>query len=136
LELAQFYEYGYKPRLGVDYTVEVLSNTYSGTGNATVSAQIVPTNVNYSGGAPVTVNINVTMPASVPGEQPAVVAFGGGYTANGIANVSFPSWAFDIRSDGGAWGNPNRFGTFYTLFPYQRNSTSHDSSILIANATA
>ncbi|NLF04889.1 MAG: hypothetical protein GX593_07825 [Actinomycetales bacterium] len=136
LELAQFYEYGYKPRLGEDYTVNLLSNTYAGTGNASVQAQIVPTNANYSGGVPVNVTINVTIPASVPGDQPAAVAFGGGYTANGIANVSFPSWAFDIRSDSGAWGSPNRFGTFYTLFPYQRNSTSHDSSILIANATA
>lgn len=136
LELAQFYEYGYKPRLGVDYTVEVVTNDFAGVGNATVTARVVPTNANYAGGVPVTVTIPVTVPATVPGGQPAVVAFGGAYTANGIANVPFPSWAFDIRSDGGAWGNPNRFGTFYTLFPYVRNSTSADSSILIANATA
>lgn len=136
LELAQFYEYGYKPQLGVDYTVTVLSNGYAGTGNATVTAQVVPTNARFSGGVPVTITIAVTMPTNVPDGEKAVVAFGGGYTANGIANVAFPNWAFDIRSDAGAWGNPNRTGTFYTLFPYVRNSTAADSSILIANATA
>lgn len=136
LELAQFYEYGYKPQLGTDYTVNLLTNAYSGAGNATVTAQVVPTNANYSGGAPVNITISITMPANVPAGERAPVAFGGGYTANGIANIGFPSWAFDIRSDSGAWGNPNRIGTFYTLFPYQRNSTSADSSILIANATA
>jgi chitodextrinase len=136
LDLAQFYEYGYKPQLGVDYTVTLLTNSYAGTGNATVTAQIVPTNVNFAGGTPVNISIAVTMPAAVPGGQKAAVAFGGGYTANGIANIAYPSWAFDIRSDAGAWGSPNRFGTFYTLFPYARNSTSADSSILIANATA
>ena len=136
LDLAQFYEYGYKPQLGVDYTVNLLTNAYAGTGNATVTAQIVPTNVNFSGGVPVNITITVAMPASVPGGQKAAVAFGGGYTANGIANIAYPSWAFDSRTDAGAWGNPNRSGTFYTLFPYARNSTSADSSILIANATA
>ena len=55
---------------------------------------------------------------------------------NGIANIAFPNWAWDNRTDAGAWGNPNRTGTFYKLFPYARNSTSADSSILIANATA
>lgn len=136
LDLAQFYEYGYKPRLGVDYTITILTNTYAGAGNATVTAQVVPTNVNFTGGVPVNITITVVMPASVPGGQKAVVAFGGGYTANGIANIAFPNWAFDNRTDTGAWGNPNRTGTFYTLFPYARNSTSADSSILIANATA
>lgn len=136
LELAQFYEYGYKPQLGDDYTVTVLTNAYAGTGNATVTAQVVPTNARFSGGVPVNVTITVTMPTNVPEGQKAVVAFGGGYTANGIANVAFPNWASDNRTDAGAWGNPNRTGTFYTLFPYQRNSTAHDSSILIANATA
>ena len=82
------------------------------------------------------VTITVTLPASVPGGQKAAVAFGGGYTADGIANIDFPNWGGDNRTDAGAWGNPNRTGTFYTLFPYVRNSTSADSSILIANATA
>jgi len=136
LDLAQFYEYGYKPQLGIDYTVSLVSNPYAGGGSATVTALVTPTNVNFAGGVPVTVTIPVTIPTTVPGGQRAAIAFGGGYTANGIANVPYPSWAFDIRSDSGAWGSPNRFGTFYTLFPYARNSTSADSSILIANATA
>lgn len=136
LDLAQFYEYGYKPRAGEDYTVELVGNAYSGTGNPVVTARAVPTNANFAGGVPVDITITVTLPASVPGDRKAAVAFGGGYTANGIANIGFPNWAFDNRSDAGAWGNPNRNGTFYALFPYARNSTSADSSILIANATA
>jgi chitodextrinase len=136
LELAQFYEYGYKPQLGEDYTVELLTNPYAGTGPATVTARVTPTNANFAGGAPVNITITVTLPTSVPDGQKAVLAFGGGYTAQGIANVGFPNWAGDSRSDNGAWGNPNRGGVFYTLFPYVRNSTSADSSILIANATA
>lgn len=136
LDLAQFYEYGYKPRLGVDYTVNVTGNTYNGTGNPTVTAQVVPTNANFSGGVPVTISIPITLPASVPGGAKAAVGFSTAFTANGIANVTFPTWGSDNRTDTGAWGNPNRTGTFYTLFPYVRNSTSADSSILIANATA
>lgn len=136
LDLAQFYEYGYKPRLGVDYTISITGNAYAGTGNPTVTAQVVPTNRNFTGGVPVNISIPITLPASVPGGGKAVVGFSAGFTANGIANVTFPTWGSDNRTDTGAWGNPNRTGTFYTLFPYVRNNTSADSSILIANATA
>ncbi|GMA94967.1 hypothetical protein GCM10025881_17910 [Pseudolysinimonas kribbensis] len=136
LSLAQFYEYGYKPQLGVDYTVKVTGNAYAGTGNPVVTAQVIPTNRNFDGGVPVNISIPITLPTSVPGGGKAAVGFSTNFTANGIANVTFPSWAFDVRTDAGAWGNPNRIGTFYTLFPYQRNSTSADSSILIAHATA
>jgi len=136
LDLAQFYEYGYKPRLGVDYTINITGNTYAGTGNPTVTAQVVPTNANFAGGVPVNISIPITLPTSVPGGGKAAVGFSTNFTANGIANVNFPTWGSDNRTDTGAWGNPNRTGTFYTLFPYVRNSTSADSSILIANATA
>jgi chitodextrinase len=136
LDLAQFYEYGYKPQKGKDYTVEIVGNTYASGGTATVTARVIPTNATFSGGTPVNITITVTLPSAVPGGGKAAVAFGGGFTANGIANIPYPNWASDNRSDAGAWGNPNRTGTFYTLFPYVRNSTAADSSILIANATA
>jgi hypothetical protein len=137
LELAQFYEYGYKPKPGVDYTISLISNTYSGTGKPTVTARVTPTNANFTGGVSQDVTITVTLPtAGVPEGQRAPVAFSGGYTANGIADITFPNWAGDNRTDAGAWGNPNRTGTFYTLFPYSRNSTSADVSIEMANATA
>ena len=136
LELAQFYEYGYKPKLGVDYTITITENSYNGAGNPSVGARVTPTNFNYAGGVYQDVSISVTLPSNLPEGQKAPISFGGNWTANGIANVPFPNWAWDLRTDAGAWGNPNRAGIFYKLFPYARNSTSADSSILIANATA
>jgi hypothetical protein len=136
LELAQFYEYGYKPQPGADYTIALTSNSYAGEGNASVTAQVTPTNLRFAGGVPVDITVNVTLPTAAPQGQRAPLSFGGNWTANGIASVAFPNWAGDSRSDAGAWGNPNRNGTFYRLFPYARNSTAADSSILIANATA
>jgi hypothetical protein len=136
LELAQFYEYGYKPKPGVDYTIAITDNSYNGAGNPSVGARVTPTNVHFSDGVYQDVSISVALPANVPEGQKAPISFGGNWTANGIANVAFPNWAWDIRTDAGAWGNPNRTGVFYKLFPYTRNSTSADSSILITNATA
>lgn len=136
LDLAEFYEYGYKPRLGEDYTIAITDNGYDGTGNPRVGARITPTNRHFAGGAPLDWAVTVTLPAEVPGGQKAPIGFGGNWTAYGIASVPFPNWAGDNRTDAGAWGAPNRNGTFYGLFPYVRNSTTADSSILIANATA
>ncbi|WP_171681690.1 glucuronyl esterase domain-containing protein [Paenibacillus planticolens] len=137
LELAQFYEYGYKPKLDVDYKVSLVTNSYAGTGNATVTAKVTPTNVNFTGGTEQNVTISITMPtAGVPEGQAAPISFAGSWTANGIANISFPNWAADgVRTDL-AWGNPNRSGTFYNLFPYSRNNTTADVSVIMANATA
>lgn len=136
LELAQFYEYGYKPKLGLDYTIAITDNSYNGSGNPSVGARVTPTNVHFSGGAYVDQSISVILPSNAPEGKKAPIAFGGSWTANGIANVAFPNWAWDIRTDVGAWGGPNRAGVFYKLFPYARNSAFADSSILIANATA
>jgi hypothetical protein len=136
LDLAQFYEYGYKPKLGVDYTISITENSYNGAGAPTVTARVTPTNVNFTGGVYLDGTISMTLPSNVPEGQKAPISFGGNWTANGIANIGFPNWASDNRTDVGAWGNPNRTGTFYRIFPYARNSTSADSSILIANATA
>jgi hypothetical protein len=97
---------------------------------------VTPTNVRFAGGVPLDRTITITLPANAPEGQKAPIAFGGNWTANGIASTPFPNWAGDIRTDVGAWGNPNRSGVFYQLFPYSRNSVSADSSILIANATA
>ncbi len=136
LELAQFYEYGYKPKPGADYTITITDNSYHGDGNPSVVARVTPTNLRFAGGVGQDVTVSVTLPAEAPGLRAAPVSFGGRWTANGIANVAFPNWAWDNRTDAGAWGGPNRAGVFYKLFPYVRNSTSADSSILIANATA
>ena len=136
LDLAQFYEYGYKPRPGDDYTITITDNSYNGIGNPSVSARVTPTNKRFAGGEPLDLTITVTQPPEVPQNRPAPISFGGNWTAYGIASVPFPNWAGDNRTDAGAWGNPHRTGTFYRLFPYARNSTRADSSILIGNATA
>lgn len=136
LQLAQFYEYGYKPQRELDYSITLTDNGFRGEGNPRVSARVTPTNRHYKGGEPLDVTINITLPESVPGGIAAPVAFGGSFAAFGLASVAFPNWAGDSRSDAGAWGNPNRNGSFYRLFPYTRNSTSGDASILVANATA
>ncbi len=137
LDLAQFYEYGYKPQLGLDYTLNITSNTWDGTGRPSITTTVTPTNVRFKGGTAQSITFRLTMPtAGVPAGQKAPIAFGGSWTASGVANITYPSWASDSRSDNGAWGTPNRSGTFYNLFPYTRNSTVADSSIEIANATA
>jgi hypothetical protein len=136
LELAQFYEYGYKPKLGTDYTITIADNSYNGEGNPGIGARVTPTNAHFADGVYQDVSISVILPSNIPEGQKAPISFGGNWTANGIANIPFPNWAWDIRTDTGAWGNPNRTGIFYKLFPYVRNSTSADSTILIANATA
>lgn len=133
-DLAQFYEYGYKPRLGVDYTVEVTTNAYSSGTTAQVIGRVTPTNVNYTGGTAQNVTINVTLPASTPNGGKAAVGIGAGFTAYGFANINWPTWGSDVRTDSYAWGT--RTGTFYTLFPYARNSTTADSSVTIGQATA
>ncbi len=135
LQLAQFYEYGYKPQAGEDYTITLTDNGYSGAGNAVVGSRGMPNNRRFTGGVPLDMTVTVTLPPAVPGDRPAPVALGGNWTANGIASVAFPNWAGDSRGDAGAWGSPNRSGPFYRLFPYVRNSATADSSILIANAT-
>jgi len=135
LELAQFYEYGYKPLRGRDYDIALTGNSYDGSGNPTVSARVTPTNARFAGGEAVDITVAVTLP-ELPGDGPAPVALGGHWTDEGLASVAFPSWAGDARNDDGAWGSPNRGGIFYRLFPYARNSTAADSGILIANATA
>jgi hypothetical protein len=136
LELAQFYEYGYKPRLGEDYTIAVTQNAYDGTGNPTIGARVTPTNARFTGGTPFDWTISINLPADAPDGRKAPIGFGGNWAAYGIAQIAFPNWAGDNRTDAGAWGNPNRNGTFYRVFPYVRNSAMADSSILIANATA
>lgn len=147
-ELAQFYEYGPKPKRGVDYNINLTTNAYAGTGTtATVVAQVIPTNANWTGGVPVNITVTVTFPtAGLPEGQKAVIGFSTSMTANGIANVGLPTnWAADNRFDNGAWGNPAVSGnrtngagvvpTFYTIFPYARNSTSQDVSYCMATAT-
>jgi hypothetical protein len=142
-ELAQFYEYGYKPKLGVDYTISLVANAYSGTGNPQVIATVTPTNVNFNGGVASNLTLNLTLPiAGLPEGQKAVIGFSTNMTANGLANIGLPTnWGADSRSDNGAWGNPvsnppgNRTGVFYTFFPYTRNSTSADVSFSMAVAT-
>ena len=106
------------------------------TGNPSVGARVTPTNAHFTGGSFVDSTITVTLPANVPRRpesadllrrqldgqrhrQYCLPQLGGGYSHR-------------CRSVGQS--QPHRH--VLPLFPYVRNSTSADSSILIANATA
>ncbi|MDR1638126.1 MAG: hypothetical protein LBT59_00385 [Clostridiales bacterium] len=135
LALAEFYEYGYKPKLGVDYNITITTNAYAGTGNAVVAAQVVPTNTgHWTGGANQTLTVTVTNPtgASVGGQK---AGLGFGVSGNGIAAVSSGSanWGSDNRTDAYAWGT--RSNTFYTMFPFNRNKAGTDVSYEMTYAT-
>ena len=123
LELAQFYEYGYKPRLGEDYTIALTDNNFNGDGNPGRQRegdadQRALCRWHAAG------HDHHCDTAAASAGRPARADFLWRQLALPTASpVSpFPSWAGDSRSDAGAWGNPNRTGTFYRLFPYVRNS--------------
>jgi hypothetical protein len=131
LDLAQFYEYGYKPQEG---TVEIVDITPAGasykvTYNVTANGQTIET------------YFNLSLPATAQTGGAAIIIGDESFTASGIAGVSAPTeWTTDDRSDAVAWGNRNAYGfdfntlamremgLFYKLFPYERNSTNEVSA--------
>ncbi|MDR1439518.1 MAG: hypothetical protein LBJ10_05760, partial [Clostridiales bacterium] len=132
LALAEFYEYGYKPQLGVDYTISITTNSYAGSGNASVVARVTPTNTGYwRGGAAQNITVAVTNPQLYNGQK---VGLGFGVSGSGLAAVTNPTtWPFgDTRSDA-VWGA--RSGMFKNLFPYERNRVGTDVSNAMAYAT-
>ena len=107
LELAQFYEYGYKPRLGEDYTLELISNNYDDGDQAAVTARVTPTNARYTGGEARDISIEVALPTISVDGSPAPVALGSNFIDAGLEH-SFRGLARDECTDAGARGNPIR----------------------------
>ncbi|MDR1062010.1 MAG: hypothetical protein LBL83_12590 [Clostridiales bacterium] len=133
LALAEFYEYGYKPRLGVDYTISVTTNNYAGSGNATVTASVVPTNTgHWRNGTAQNVTVTISNPQLYNGQKAGV---GFGVSGNGLASTTNGTWPFgDTRSDS-VWGTRAGNTIFTRLFPYERNRAGADVSNAMAYAT-
>ncbi|MBO7353464.1 MAG: leucine-rich repeat protein, partial [Lachnospiraceae bacterium] len=143
LDLAQFYEYGYKPGAPDDavYSVEyheagekkyrwsnsqqkyVENGTYTSTA-ATVKMQLTVGSVTKD------ISFDIAYPTADQlaasgneGRQiPILLSYDGeisAYLDQGIAVASIPSVVSDTRTNEYAWGN--RTGAFYDLYPYHRN---------------
>lgn len=143
LDLAQFYEYGYKPEYdnltitsasyhhkGDKYMRESRSNpgtwkedVYTDTG-ASIAADVTVGNVTKS------ISYDITFPSDEQIEKsghkgsklPIVLSFDGtisSYTDAGLAMITVPSVCSDTRTNDYAWNN--RTGLFYELYPYSRN---------------
>jgi hypothetical protein len=132
LDLAQFYEYGYKPQEG---TVEIVDITPAAAGAYKVTYSVT------ANGQTIETYFNLRLPATAQTGGAAIVIGDESFTASGIAGVSAPTeWTTDDRSDAVAWGNRNAYGfdfstlamremgLFYKLFPYERNSTAEVSA--------
>lgn len=143
LDLAQFYEYGYKPEYdsltitsasyhhkGEKYMREShgtpgtwKEDVYTDTG-ASIAANVTVGNVTKS------ISFNITFPSDEQIEKsghegkklPIVLSFDGAissYTEAGLAMITVPSVCSDTRTNDYAWNN--RTGLFYELYPYSRN---------------
>ncbi|MDR0905447.1 MAG: hypothetical protein LBN00_04645 [Oscillospiraceae bacterium] len=132
LDLAQFYEYGYKPQEG---TVEIRDIAADAAGSYKVTYAVT------ANGKTVETYFNIKLPATAQAGGAAIIIGDQSFMAQGIAGVTAPTeWTTDDRSDAVAWGNRNAYGfdfgtfamremgLFYKLFPYSRNSTSEVSA--------
>lgn len=132
LDLAQFYEYGYKPEAPDAMTISNVSyGMIAGDawGFTMYPGYIINTSVTY-GDVTKSIAFNLFMPseeqlqASGHGENVPVVLNFDGYNADyieaGFAVLSLPSFTGgDVRANEYAWGT--RTGVFYEFFPYSRN---------------
>lgn len=143
LDLAQFYEYGYKPEDpdSVSYSVEYHEAGETKYRWSTSRNKYVEDGVYASTEASVTMNITVgekteaiTFSIAYPTaeqlaasgnegrEIPILLSYDGTiseYLDRGIAVASVPSVVSDTRTNEYAWGE--RTGQFYNLYPYHRN---------------
>lgn len=143
LDLAQFYEYGYKPEYDsltvkkaeahkageTKYRWSNSKQKYVEDGTYTSSAVSITVTVTV-GDRSKDISFEVNMPtdaqieASGHAEErlPIVLSFDGdiaSYTNAGIALIKVPSVVSDTRTNDYAWNK--RTGTFYDLYPYSRN---------------
>lgn len=143
LDLAQFYEYGYKPEYdsleiieasaykeGDKYMRESMSNP--GTmkedvrkeSGAAFKARVTVGDASKDFDISVAFPSQAKLAASGHADEklPIVLSFDGAissYTDAGLALITVPSVVSDTRTNDYAWGN--RTGAFYELYPYERN---------------
>ena len=149
LDLAQFYEYGYKPGApdSAAYTVEyheageqksrinskgkVVYTDYWGNPLGTYTSSAATVKMQFTvGSVTKDISFDISYPTAEQlaasgneGRQiPILLSYDGeisAYLEQGIAVVSLPSVVSDTRTNEYAWGN--RTGAFYELYPYHRN---------------
>ncbi len=131
LDLAQFYEYGYKP--GAPDAMEITGVTYGQSAGSWWSPGYYRYKIDFTmtyGAVTKTLSCDLVMPtdaqllASGHGTNvPVVLSFDGKidpYLDAGIAVLVVPAvTGGDVRTNAYAWGT--RTGVFYELFPYSRN---------------
>ena len=124
LDLAQFYEYGYKPPMPEDIAIGTIRWTDGGFDWATFANRpagwVIPVSVTY-GGKTETIEYTLALPEKQDRPAPVLLSFGAdsaGYLQAGIAVLEVPaSVTTDDRND--PWRS--RAGTLRSFFPYRRN---------------
>lgn len=143
LDMAQFYEYGYKPDAPDNMTIQKIQHYNTGdqrtilfwgfwpmTVTVTCPTDIVTLDITV-GETTASLEFTVYSPTQeqlqtsghTAGPVPVVLSYDGDnavYRDAGFAVVEVPSASSgDVRTNEYAWGTRN--GTFYTLYPYSRN---------------
>lgn len=130
LDLAQFYEYGYKPPMPDSIAIGALRWTSGGFDWTTFANQpagwVIPVAVTY-GSKTETIEYTLALPDKPEGPAPVLLSFGADSAtllSKGIAVLEVPaSVTTDDRND--PWLNRmtggNRAGTLRSFFPYRRD---------------
>ncbi|MCR4932764.1 MAG: hypothetical protein K6A29_01060, partial [Lachnospiraceae bacterium] len=123
LDLAQFYEYGYKPEydnLKIAKVEEKLGQNKKISITATVTVGDKSKDIKFDVAMPTEEQIAAN---GHEGKRlPIVLTFDGtigAYSKAGLAQITVPGVVSDTRTNDYAW--VKRSGTFYELYPYSRN---------------
>ena len=137
LDLAQFYEYGYKPPMPDSITIGAVRWTNGGFDWATFANQpagwVIPVTVAY-GDKTATIEYTLALPERTDRPAPVLLSFGADSAtllSRGIAVLEVPaSVTSDDRND--PWLNRmtggNRAGTLRNFFPYHRDGDLNEVS--------
>ena len=131
LDLAQFYEYGYKPPMPDSIAIGTVRWTSGGFDWATFTNQpagwVIPVSVTYGDKTEV-VEYTLALPEKLDRPAPVLLSFGAdsaGYLQAGIAVLEVPaSVTTDDRND--PWRS--RAGTLRSFFPYRRDGDLNEVS--------
>ena len=137
LDLAQFYEYGYKPPMPDSISIGAIRWTNGGFDWTTFANQpagwVIPVTVAY-GGKTETIEYTLALPEKTDRLAPVLLSFGAdsaGLLSKGIAVLEIPaSVTSDDRNDPWLKGmtGGNRAGTLRSFFPYHRDGDLNEVS--------